>query len=244
MVEESDAGFYSRDIGGQFVLVIDETGGRGSYVWFYYLFAELQRGHRVKILSANHDRGHYEVIFRKQGLDLSRLQSTGDVDLMLLTNTTEGNLQTNDEGEGAAGEAKPQSVFIDDLEALEALARDEQEARVYISRLFARLHQQQEHLQHKALSSLVAMGGGYLLATSLSTSSMAGQEASSAATRIALTLTEFCKYMATTTVSINPLASGYSNQAVGTIEVTSNDAPTKTVVLYDKPPRRSPQDQF
>lgn len=100
----------------------------------------------VRLVSCNHGRLHYELVLRKNGLDLARLESSG-----LLNITYVVSRRSADDCSGSVdwqglvnmfdgGISDATNVLIDDLDALELLSPNAPSCRELISLVNHRVH--------------------------------------------------------------------------------------------------------
>lgn len=175
-----------------FILCTDSLQGSHDFTWTLLLFKMLKRNKSVTIISANHARDHYEQLLRRNGFDVPKLESSNRLQIHTLTDWDDIN------------KFSPASnlacVFIDDLEAVEAVAAAPRYSRTMIASLFASLNSE-------PLEILVAFGR---CSTEIVLEENDGEP----------TLTEYCKCRAHILVETEPLSSGRSSDAHGLITVT------------------------
>ena len=176
------------------ILCGDCSGGHHDFVWMLLLLKVLRQAKQgVLLLSANHGREHYELVLRRHGLDVGKLEAEGLLELRVLSFGP---------GESWNDVIAPCSIFmgkrclfIDDLEALEAFAPSASAARVFISSMFAKLHQGD-------LDSIAVFGRCVDVGD------------------VNPSLAEYCKHRAHVLVEIEPLSSGRSHDAQGLVTIS------------------------
>jgi len=184
------------------LVVVSDVGSGHDFPWLLLLFRALATQsspvsvrRRVVVFSANHAREHYELVLRRHGLDVAKLEVDGQLKLVF----------PNPRGPPQVEEVlceEPTAVFLDDLEALECFGGAEpREMRKFIAILFAKL-------RDTALTTIVAFG------RSTPATPWMGDSPP---------LTEFCKYRATVLVSVEPLSSGRSSDAHGLVCLTRRE---------------------
>jgi len=180
------------------ILCGDCSGGHYDFVWMLLLLKVLRQAKQgVLLLSANHGREHYELVLRRHGLDVGKLEAQGLLELRILSFGP---------GESWNDVIAPCSInlmgkrclFIDDLEALEAFAPSASAARVFISSMFACLG--------KGDLDSIAVFGRHV---------PVGFDAPGSPS-----LTEYCKHRAHVLVEIEPLSSGRSHDAQGLVTIS------------------------
>ena len=170
-------------------------GGGHDFPWTLLLIKALKKGRPVAIISANHNREHFAVVLRRHGLDASRLEVAGLLQIQIVSFDGFQGWEEILENYAAL------SLFIDDLEALEAVTPSSVNSsyyRTFISSMFAKLHEGR-------LETLVAYGRC--------------SDASLDDNDVTPTLTEFCKHRAQVVIHVEPLSSGRSHEAHGIVTI-------------------------
>jgi len=189
-------------------------GGTHDFPWTLLLLKMLKRGKAVVLLSANHSREHYELILRRHGLDAQKLELAG---LLKIHIVSFGVCARWDEmldcvfsSTATSHQGGKMCLFIDDLEALEAIASSGKPARAFMARIFAKLHpgcigEGTTTYSDNTLEILVAYGRN----TDTTLEEYDGEPA----------LSEFCKHRAHVLVQVQPLSSGRSHDAHGLVSI-------------------------
>ena len=184
------------------LILVSDVGSGHDFPWLLLLFRGLAHStssasvrRRVVVYSANHAREHYELVLRRHGLDVGKLETEGHLKLVFPNpRAPPRDVEVLCEG--------PTAVFLDDLDALECFGDAEpRETRKFVASLFAKL-------QDTALTTIVAFGRSTPGTPWLGDSPP---------------LTEFCKCRATVLVSVEPLSSGRSSDAHGLVCLTRRE---------------------
>lgn len=150
--DDSSLSGSSHQLAGQFTLCLDRISGSGEFAFVYILLNLVRQGASVKLVSCNHSRMHYASIFRKNNLDMSKLEQTGRFEIIQV----EDSCQRNDSGKLSiynweelmkwqdnfltSSTQASTAVFVDDIDILELLAPSPMAARNFITRFLAVLH--------------------------------------------------------------------------------------------------------
>eukprot|EP01038_Epipyxis_sp_PR26KG_P009906 gene9906-13326_t len=169
---------YESDLTSQFILSLDQTCCYGEFTLVYLLFKLLaipphglekinMKSSQVVLICTNHDRNHYDLLMRKNNLDLRKLEQSGKLLLIFLTPTIEvndriiqeeelnkyiswsqlENLFHFDNTDGNNSDTifnlhntESISILIDDIEALETVAPTTMLARNFMSNIISSMH--------------------------------------------------------------------------------------------------------
>jgi hypothetical protein len=205
----------------------------------------------VHIISANHGRGHYESILKKNGLDINRLEKSGIlvIQYLLLEEDESSNnnitwekliswqksgMPFNNNIESInKSKSKNYSLFIDDLDAFELISPDTQSCRHFLS-LCHYNSCNKNKIQDNDIwqcNSLIAYSRQYDTFTDnandeiqfLSDNCFDNDEPP---------LSEICKYKADIIISISPLSTGYSSEIHGILAVSMTSKLNRQILNF------------
>lgn len=211
----------------------------------------------VYIISANHGRGHYESILRKNGLDINRLEKSGMLVIKYLLIEEDESCNNNNnmtweklvswQNSGMPfnnnnhsinnetinkSESKNYSLFIDDLDALELIAPDAHSCRHFLSLChYNSCNKNNKQDDTWQCNSLIAYGRQYNTFTD-DVNDEIQFLSDNCFDNDEPPLSEICKYKADIIISISPLSTGYSSEVHGILIVSMTSKLNRQILNF------------